>query len=101
MIPGGWHLAKRRYLERCVDLYGSSLATAGIHTNLSLPDPLFAWDFIHLPSSERGEAHLDDYKSEFYITATRLMRAFVALFIATAASTPLQAENGPQVRARS
>src|SRR5512138_3803668 len=24
-IPGSWHLAKRRYLERCVDLYGEAL----------------------------------------------------------------------------
>jgi hypothetical protein len=45
-IPGSWHLAKRRYLERCVDLYGGALATAGTHTNLSLPDPMLAWDFI-------------------------------------------------------
>jgi succinyl-diaminopimelate desuccinylase len=91
-IPGNWGIAKRRYLERCVDLYGDSLATAGIHVNLSLPDPLFAWDFMHLPASERGERHLDQYKSEFYITATRLLRAFAALFIATSASTPLQAQ---------
>lgn len=91
-IPGNWGIAKRRYLERCVDLYGDTLATAGIHVNLSLPDPLFAWDFIHLPASERGERHLDQYKSEFYITATRLLRAFTALFIATSASTPLQAQ---------
>ncbi|HEY2981030.1 MAG TPA: M20/M25/M40 family metallo-hydrolase [Anaerolineales bacterium] len=90
-IPGNWGLAKRRYLEKCVDLYGEGLATAGIHTNLSLPDPLFAWDFMHLPASERGDQHLDEYKSEFYITATRLLRAFASLFIATAASTPLQA----------
>jgi len=39
-IPGGWNLAKRRYLERCVDLYGATLATAGIHVNLTLPEPL-------------------------------------------------------------
>src|SRR3990170_872471 len=44
-IPGSWHLAKRRYLERCVTLYGDALATAGTHTNLSLPEPLLAWDF--------------------------------------------------------
>jgi succinyl-diaminopimelate desuccinylase len=83
-----------------VELYGDSLATAGTHTNLSLPDPLFTWDFVHLSPSQRmgyGQAgaspqHLDEYKSEFYITATRLMRAFAALFIATSASTPLQAE---------
>src|SRR5205814_70881 len=31
-------------------------------------------------------------KSEFYITASRLLRAFASLFIATAASTPLQAQ---------
>lgn len=93
-IPGSWNLAKRRYLERCVDLYGTTLATAGTHTNLSLPDPLLAWDFMHLSPTERGDWHLDDYKSEFYITATRLLRAFAALFIATSAATPLQAVAG-------
>jgi succinyl-diaminopimelate desuccinylase len=95
-IPGSWNLAKRRYLERCVDLYGAGLATAGLHTNLSLPAPLLAMDFMHLPPMERGDALFDDYKSQFYITATRLMRAFAALFLATSASTPLRAkeENG-------
>jgi len=91
-IPGNWAIAKRRYLEKCVDLYGDTLATAGIHTNLSLPDPLFAWDFMHLTTSERGDQHLDEFKSEFYITAARLLRAFASLFVATAASTPLQAQ---------
>jgi len=91
-IPGNWGIAKRRYLEKCVDLYGDTLATTGIHTNMSLPDPLFAWDFMHLPSNERGDHHLDEFKSEFYITATRLLRAFASLFIATSASTPMQAE---------
>ncbi|MFN8398419.1 MAG: M20/M25/M40 family metallo-hydrolase [Anaerolineales bacterium] len=91
-IPGNWSLAKRRYLEKCVDLYGDTLATTGIHTNISLPDPLFAWDFMHLSANERGDKHLDDYKSEFYITATRLLRAFASLFIATSASTPMQAQ---------
>jgi len=91
-IPGSWHLAKRRYLERCVDLYGAALATAGNHTNLSLPEPLLAWDFMHLSSTERGNQHLDDYKSQVYITATRLMRAYCAMFIATSASTPIKAD---------
>src|SRR5512147_1146834 len=91
-IPGNWSLAKRRYLEKCVDLYDGGLAVSGIHANLSLPDPLFAWDFMHLPASERGDRHLDDFKSEFYITATRLLRAFAALFVATSASTPMQAQ---------
>ncbi|MFN2120203.1 MAG: M20/M25/M40 family metallo-hydrolase [Anaerolineales bacterium] len=92
-IPGNWGIAKRRYLERCVDLYGGGLATAGIHVNLSLPSPLFTWDFMHLSVSERGSRHVDQFKSEFYITATRLMRAFAALFIATSASTPLRAQS--------
>ena len=96
-IPGSWHLAKRLYLQRCVDLYGNSLATAGTHSNLSLPDPLFTWDYLHLPESKRTSAagaaiHLDDYKSQFYILATRLMRAFASLFIATSAATPFQAQ---------
>jgi len=107
-IPGSWHIAKRRYLERCVALYGEALATAGTHTNLSLPDPLLAWDFVHLPVAERnghGQSgsvipqQFDEYKSQFYITGTRLMRAFAALFIATSASTPIQARvrDGRQV----
>ncbi len=91
-VPGNWGIAKRRYLERCVDLYGDTLATAGIHVNLSLPETLLSWDFMHLPASERGDKHFDDYKSEFYITATRLLRAFSSLFIATSASTPMQAQ---------
>jgi succinyl-diaminopimelate desuccinylase len=91
-IPGNWPIAKRRYLEKCVDLYSDTLATTGIHTNMSLPDPLFAWDFMHLPSNERGDQHLDEFKSEFYITATRLLRAFASLFVATSASTPMQAQ---------
>jgi succinyl-diaminopimelate desuccinylase len=91
-IPGNWAIAKRRYLEKCVDLYGDTLATTGIHTNMSLPDPLFAWDFMHLTPTERGDQHLDEFKSEFYITAARLLRAFASLFVATTASTPMQAE---------
>ena len=91
-IPGKWAIAKRRYLEKCVDLYDGGLAVSGIHSNLSLPDPLFAWDFMHLPANERGDMHLDEFKSEFYITATRLMRAFATLFVATTASTPMQAQ---------
>ncbi|MGW8249808.1 MAG: M20/M25/M40 family metallo-hydrolase [Anaerolineales bacterium] len=91
-IPDSWHLAKRRYLERCVDLYGDALATAGTHANLSLPEPLLAWDFMHLSPADRGDTQFDEYKSQFYITATRLMRAFASLFIATSASTPFQAD---------
>jgi len=91
-IPGNWALAKRRYLEKCVDLYDGGLAVSGIHTNMSLPDPLFAWDFMHLTPTERGDQHLDEYKSEFYITASRLLRAFASLFIAISASTRMQAQ---------
>lgn len=98
-IPGGWNLAKQRYLQRCVDLYGEALATAGIHANISLPEPLLSWDFMHLSPGERGDAHLDAYKNRVYIEGTRLMRAFAALFIATTASTPLrpEARNGQPV----
>src|SRR6185295_8089043 len=39
-----------------------------------------------------GDQHLDEFKSEFYITAARLLRAFASLFVATTASTPMQAE---------
>ncbi len=92
-IPGGWNLAKRRYLERCVDLYGDRLATAGIHANLSLPEPLLEWEFMHLPPGERGDEHLDAFRSRVYVEATRLLRAFAALLVATSASTPLRVES--------
>jgi len=99
-IPSGWNSAKRRYLESCVDLFGRNLATAGIHTNLSLPEPLLAWDFMQVPPHERGEEHLDDYRNRVYVESARLLRAFASLFIATSASTPLEprlGERGPQV----
>ncbi len=91
-IPQSWSIAKRRYLERCVEMYGDSLATAGTHTNLSLPEPLLAWDYMHRTPAERRRQRLEDYKSEVYVTATRIIRAFAALFIATTASTPWQAQ---------
>ncbi|MGB9672672.1 MAG: M20 family metallopeptidase [Anaerolineales bacterium] len=104
LIPGSWNLAKRRYLERCVDMYGAALATAGIHTNLSLPEPLLSWDFVHQEQDLQRHLsqpfqYLDEYKNYVYIRATRLMRAFAALFIATTASTPFisQYRNGKQV----
>lgn len=90
-IPGGWNLAKRRYLETCVALYGAALATAGIHANLSLPEPLLAWDFLHQPRARRRNGHLDSYKNRVYIDLTRRLRSFAALFIALTASTPLRA----------
>lgn len=103
-IPGSWNLAKRRYLERCVDLYGAALATAGIHTNLSLPETLLSWDFVHQNQNladhiSQPFQHLDEYKNYVYIRATRLLRAFAALFIATTASTPFVSHyrNGKQV----
>ncbi len=89
-IPGSWNLAKRRYLERCVDLYGSSLATAGTHVNLSLPESMLSWDFMQLPLGERGDRRFDSYKNEVYIEAARLLRAFAALSIAVTASTPMR-----------
>lgn len=93
-IPKSWHLAKRRYLEKCIRLYGDSLATTGTHSNLSLPDALFEWDFMQLSDTARSKAsgpplHLDEFKSEFYISAARRMRAFASLFIATSAATPI------------
>ncbi len=91
-VPYTWPLAKRRYVQRCVRMYGDTLSTAGTHVNVSLPEPLLAWDFMHKPASERRGQHLDDYKNQVYTTGTRLMRAFAALFIATTASTPFQAQ---------
>jgi len=88
-IPGGWNLARRRYLERCVDLFGGRLATAGVHTNHSLPEALLSWDFLHLPLSERRHRTLESYRNETVIRLTRLLRPYCPLFIAISAASPL------------
>lgn len=91
-IPDGWSLAKKRYLARCVALFGGRLATAGIHTNHSLPESLLAWDFFHLPPAQRRAQSLEQFRSEAMIRATRLLRPYCALFIATSAASPLASE---------
>ena len=72
-IPGTGGLPNAG-IEKCVDLYDGGLAVSGIHTNMSCRITLFAWDFMHLSPTERGDQHLDEFKSEFYITS-RLLRA--------------------------
>ena len=87
-IPGGWSFAKKRYLARCVALFGGKLATAGIHTNHSLPESLLSWDFFHLPRAERERQGLAEYRSHAMIRATRLLRPYCSLFIAISAASP-------------
>ncbi len=91
-IPSGWELAKRRYLERCVELFGSRLATAGVHANVSLPDPLFSLDFLHQPSDGPRQPSLVAFRNEAYIRGARILRAYAALFVAITANSPLRAE---------
>lgn len=88
-IPDGWNLARRRYLRLCVDQFGERLATAGIHTNHSLPEALLSWDFLHLPLSERKGRTLEDYRNDAVIRATRLMRPMCPVFVAVSAASPL------------
>ncbi len=91
-IPAGWNLARRRYLERCVELFGGRLATAGIHTNHSFPETLLSWDFIHLPFSERKGKTLVDFRNQQVIRATRLLRPMCPVFIAVSAASPLASD---------
>lgn len=88
-IPSGWNLAKRRYLERCVELFGARLATAGIHTNHSFPEALLSWDYFHLPLAERKRITLEEYRNRAVILATRQLRPYCPLFIAVSAASPL------------
>jgi succinyl-diaminopimelate desuccinylase len=88
-IPQGWNLARRRYLNHCVELYGERLATAGIHTNHSFPEALLSWDFFHLPLSERRGRTIENHRTEAVIRATRLLRPYCPLFIAISAASPL------------
>jgi len=91
-IPLGWNLARQRYLRRCVELFGDSLATAGIHTNHSFPEALLSWDFFHLPLADRQGRSLVDYRNEAVIRATRLLRPMCPVFIAVSAASPFAAE---------
>lgn len=88
-VPAGWNLAHRRYLQRCVELFGSRLATAGVHTNHSLPDPLLEWDFLHLPAHDRRGLDLERFRSQAMIRLTRVLRAWCPVFIAVSAASPL------------
>lgn len=87
-IPSGWNLARQRYLRRCVELFGDSLATAGIHTNHSFPEALLSWDFFHLPLADRQGRTLVDYRNQAVIRATRLLRPLCPVFIAVSAASP-------------
>jgi len=87
-IPRGWNLARQRYLRRCVELFGESLATAGIHTNHSFPEALLSWDFFHLPLADRQGRSLVDYRNQAVIRATRLLRPLCPVFIAVSAASP-------------
>ncbi len=91
-IPGGWNLARQRYLRRCVDLFGDRLATAGIHTNHSFPETLLSWDFFHLPLSERQGRTIEDYRNQSVIRATKLLRPMCPVFIAVSAASPFACE---------
>jgi succinyl-diaminopimelate desuccinylase len=90
-IPDAWELSKRRYLERCVDMFGFALSTAGVHANVSLPESLISLDFLHRPT-DAEDGTLVNYRTDVYIRAARVLRAFASLFIATTASTPLRGE---------
>jgi succinyl-diaminopimelate desuccinylase len=91
-IPRGWNLARRRYLRRCVSLFGPRLATAGIHTNHSYPEAMLSWDFFHLPLHDREGRTLEDYRNQAVIRATRVLRPMCPVFIAVSAASPLAAE---------
>jgi succinyl-diaminopimelate desuccinylase len=91
-VPEGWNLARRRYLERCVELFGSRLATAGVHTNHSFPEALLSWDYFHLPVADRKRLTMEDYRNRAVIRATRLLRPYCPLFIAISAASPLSWE---------
>ncbi len=91
-IPDSIELAKRRYFERCIDMFGSALATAGVHSNLSLPEPLLSLDLVHRTPAGPGGQDLVAYRNEVYISAARVHRAFSAMFGAVMANSPLRAE---------
>ncbi|MEO0123171.1 MAG: glutamate-cysteine ligase family protein [candidate division WOR-3 bacterium] len=96
-IPEVWGKDKKAYLEEMVRRYGEKLTPQGMHGNISIPEPLIAYQYHRSNAKkERGSTGYIDFKNEIYIWLACRLRAFVSLFIAIEANSPFDyvIENG-------
>lgn len=88
-IPEVWEKDKKAYLEEMVKRYGERLTPQGMHGNISIPEPLIAYQY-HCTDikKEKGSAGYVDFKNEVYIWLACRLRAFASLIIAIEANSP-------------
>lgn len=92
-IPEVWGRDKRVYLEEMIKRYGENLTPQGMHGNVSIPEPLIAYQFSRLDNSNyQGSTGYVGFKNEVYVHLASRMRAFVPLLIALEANTPFDYE---------
>lgn len=88
-IPEVWGSEKRAYLEEMVKRYGEKLTPQGMHANISLPEPLIAYQYYqNSGTKERGSIGYVEFKNEIYIGLACILRAFASLIIAIEANSP-------------
>lgn len=96
-IPEVWGKDKKAYLEEMVRRYGEKLTPQGMHGNISIPEPLIAYQYHRSDAKkERGSTGYIDFKNEIYVWLASRLRAFASLIIAIEANSPFDCvvENG-------
>ncbi|MCX7994298.1 MAG: glutamate-cysteine ligase family protein [candidate division WOR-3 bacterium] len=88
-IPEVWGKDKKAYLEEMVRRYGEKLTPQGMHGNISIPEPLIAYQYHRSDTKkEKGSTGYVDFKNEVYVWLACKLRAFASLIIAIEANSP-------------
>lgn len=80
---------KRIYLEEMVKRYGEKLTPQGLHGNISIPEPLIAYQYHQIGTkNKKGSVGYTEFKNEVYVRLACKLRAFVSLILSIEANTP-------------
>jgi len=88
-IPNIWGEDKKTYFIEVINSYGDSLTPQGQHDNISIPEPLVAYQYhrVRKKYSTSSIAYIE-FKNELYIWLASRLRAFASLIIGISANTP-------------
>ena len=88
-IPEVWGDEKKTYLEEMVRRYGEKLTPQGMHSNISIPDPLISFQYHRCGyKKERGSVGYVEFRNEVYVWLACKLRPFASLIIAIEANSP-------------
>jgi len=99
-IPEVWGEDKMAYLEAMIIRYGENLTPQGQHDNISIPEPLIAYQYHKVRNSKTtGSMAYVEFKNELYVWLAKQLRSFASLIIAIEANTPFDYtyENGKSI----